>query len=109
MGHNRYGQTFLNVAFALLIFCVAEFRPVVIGGFFKLITSVVLAYVLAFVLLHRTNLFKILVASLQAFRMSGFPLVADRRRVGRSQTTITVPGAPSLSSLFQRPPPIFSL
>ena len=109
MGHNRYGQVFLNVAFSLLIFCVAEFRPVVIGGFFKLITSVVLAYLLAFVLVHRTNIFKTLAASLQASQMSGVPLVVDRRRVGRSQTTITVPDPPSRSLLFQRPPPLFAL
>jgi hypothetical protein len=109
MGHNRYGQIFLNVAFCLLIFCVAEFRPVVIGGFFRLITSLVLAYLLAFVLVHPTNLFKILAASLPASRISGFPLVVDRRRVGRSQTTTTVPDAPSLSPVFQRPPPIFAV
>ena len=105
MRQNGYPQIFLNVAFFLLM----EFRPVVIGGFFKLITSLVLAYLLAFVLVNRTKIFKVLVSSLQAPRISGFPLLVARRRIGRYQTTITVPDAPSLSPLFQRPPPIFSL
>ena len=105
MGRNGYLQMFLNVVFFLLM----EFRPVVIGGFFKLITSIVLAYLLAFLIVHRTKIFKILASSLQASRISGFPALVGQRRIGRSQTTITVPDAPSLSPLFQRPPPIFSL
>jgi hypothetical protein len=105
MGHNGYPPVFLNVAFFLLI----EFRPVVIGGFSKLITSIVLAYLLAFVLVHRTKIFKILASGLQASRIFRLPLLVRRRQIGRSQTTITVPDAPSLSPLFQRPPPIFSL
>ena len=36
MGSYRHSQIFLNVAYCLLIFCVADFRPLLIGGFFKL-------------------------------------------------------------------------
>jgi len=57
-----YTRGFLTVAYCLLILGVAEFRPVVIGGFLKLIVSIVLAYLLAFVLVRRTNIFKILAA-----------------------------------------------
>lgn len=106
---DRYTRGFLTVAYCLLILGAAEFRPVVIGGFFKLIASIVLAYLLAFVLVHRTNIFKILAAGLKVSRMSGFSLVVNRRLAGRSKTTIAVPDPPSLSPLFQRPPPIFSL
>lgn len=109
MGCYRYTRVFLTVAYCLLILGVAEFRPVVIGGFFKLIASIVLAYLLAFVLVYRTNTFKILAAGLKVSRIPGFSLVIDRRWAGQSQATIAVPDPPSLSPLFQRPPPIFSL
>jgi hypothetical protein len=109
MGCYRYTRAFLTVAYCLLILGLAEFRPVLIGGFFKLVASIVLAYLLAFVLVYRTNVFKILAAGLKVSRISGFSLVLDRRWAGRSQTTITVPDPPRLSPLFQRPPPIFSL
>jgi hypothetical protein len=105
----RYTRGFLAVAYCLLILGVAELRPILIGGFFKLIASIVLAYLLAFVVTHRTNIFKMLAARLKLSPMSGFSLVANRHWAGRSQKTITVPDPPSLSPLFQRPPPIFSL
>lgn len=105
----RYTRGFLTVAYCLLIIGVAEFRPLVIGGFLKLIASIALAYLLAFVFVHQTNIFKILAAGLEVSRISGFSVVVNRRWAGRSHTTIPVPDPPSLSPLFQRPPPIFSL
>ena len=105
----RYARGFLTVAYCLLILALAEFRPIVIGGFFKLIASIVLAYLLAFVLVHRTNIFRILVTALKLSRISDFSIVVNRRWAGRSQTTIAFQDSPSLSPLFQRPPPIFSL
>lgn len=105
----RYIRGLLTVACCFLILSVAEFRPIVIGGFLKLIASIVLAYLLAFALVHRTNIFKLLAAGLKMSPMSGFSLVVNRRRSGRPQKTIALPDAPSLSPLFQRPPPICSL
>lgn len=105
----RYTRGFLTVACCLLTLGVAEFRPIVIGAFFKLIASIVLAYLLSFVLVHRTNIFKILAAGLKVSRLSGLSVVVNRRWAEGSQTTIAVPDPPSLSPLFQRPPPIFSL
>ena len=105
----RYTRGLLTAAYCLLILGVAEFRPIVIGGFFKLIASIVLTYLLAFVLVHRTNMFKILAASLKLSPIYGFSLVATRHWAWRPQKAIAVPDPPNLSSLFQRPPPIFFL
>ena len=106
----RYRETrgLLAVAHCLLILCVAEFRPILISGFFKLIASIALAYVLALVLVYRTNIFQILAAALNLSPAFGFSLVVTRHRTPRRKR-IKVPDAPSLSPLFQRPPPIFSL
>lgn len=105
----RYTRGFLTVAYCLLTLALAEYRLILIGGFFKLIASIVLAYLLAFVLVHCTNIFTMLATGLNLSRNPGFSLVVNRRWTGRSQTTIAVPDPPSLSPLFQRPPPLFSL
>jgi hypothetical protein len=105
----RYAREFLTLVFYVLILRTAEFRPVVIGGFFKLIAAIVLAYLLAFVLVHRTNIFTMLAAGLKVSPMSGFSLVVDRGWARQSQATIAVPDPLGLSPLFQRPPPIFFL
>jgi hypothetical protein len=109
MGRYRRSQIFVNVAYCLLIFCVADFRPLVIGGFFKLVASLMLACLLAFVVVHSPNIRKLVAACLRALPISLLPVVVDRRWLERPRTTITVPHEPSLSPLFQRPPPIFSL
>ena len=109
MGCYRYSQMFLNVAHCFIVFCVADFRPLVIGGFFKLIASPALACLLAFVVVHSAGIRKLVVACFHALPVSLFPFVVEQRWVRRSQVMIVAPNEPSLSPLFQRPPPIFSL
>jgi hypothetical protein len=109
MGRYCRSQIFLNVAYYLLIFCVVDLRPLVIGGFFKLVTALLLAYLLAFVVVHSPNLCKLVATFFQSIPISLFPLVVARRWVERSQTNIVVLNEPNLSPRFQRPPPIFSL
>jgi hypothetical protein len=109
MDRYRCSQLFSNVAYSLLIFCVAEFRPLIIGGFFKLVASLALACLLAFVVVHSANICRLLIACLHALPVCFFPLAFHRRWVERSRTTIVVPSEPSLSPLFERPPPILSL
>lgn len=109
MGRYRCSQILLNVACWLLFCFVADFRPLVIGGFFKLVASLTLACLLAFVVVQSANICRLLIACLHALLVCFFPLAVDRRWAERLQTTIVVPNGPSLSPLFQRPPPIFSL
>jgi hypothetical protein len=102
---GRYSQILLNFAYCLLVFCVADFRPLVIGGFFKLVVSLVLACLLAFVIVRLPNIGKLLASCPVRF----FPSVVDRQWEERSQTNILVSNEPSPAPLFQRPPPLFSL
>jgi hypothetical protein len=109
MGRYRYSQVFLNVACCLLVFCVSDLRPLVLGGLFKLIASLALVCLLAFVVVHSANISELVAACFRALPVSLFPIVVERRWARRPPATIVVPDEPSLSPLFQRPPPIFSL
>jgi hypothetical protein len=108
VGRYRYHQMLLNVAYCVLVFCLADLRPLVIGGLFKLLASLALACILAFVVVHSPNIAKLAAACLRAIPVSLFPLIVDRRWLKRSRTSLVVLNEPSLSPLFQRPPPIFS-
>ena len=83
MGRYRSSQVFLNVAYYLLICFVADFRPLVIGGFFKLIVSLVLACLLAFVVVHSANICRLLTACLHALPVSLLP-AGRRSAMGRA-------------------------
>ena len=109
MGRYRYGEILLNAAYYLLVLCVVGVRPLLIGSVFKLIASLALGCLLAFVAVHSANIRRLVIACLHSLPVSYFPLAVDRRWAERSQTPAAVPNEPSLSPLFQRPPPIFSL
>jgi hypothetical protein len=109
MGLCRCIQMFFNAAYCFLPLFALDLRPLLIVGIFKLIAFLVLACLLPFVVVHSANIYRLVVACLRAFPMSFFPLRVDRRRADLSQTTVAVLNEPSLSPLFQRPPPILSL
>jgi hypothetical protein len=75
MGRYCSSQILLNVAYCLLIFWVVDFRPLVIGGFFKLVASLALACLLAFVVVHSANIHRLLIACLHALPVRFFPLL----------------------------------
>jgi hypothetical protein len=109
MSHYRFSQVFLSVAYYLLVSCMLNVRPLVMGGLFKLVASTVLACLLAFVVIHSPDICKLVADFLPSVAIPLFSLVVDRRWVDRSQTKNVVPNEPSLSLFFQRPPPSFSL
>ncbi len=108
MGHYRYSQT-LNVAYYALVFCVLDARPLLIVGLFKLVASLALACLLAFVVVHSADICRLITVCLRALPVTYFPLGADRRWAERLHTAIADLNQPSLSPQFQRPPPVFSV
>ncbi len=108
MGHYRYSQI-LNIAYYLLVFCLLDARPLLIVGLFKLVASLALACLLAFVVVHSADICRLITACLRALPLSYFPLAVDWRWAERSHTAIADLNQPSLAPLFQRPPPIFSV
>jgi hypothetical protein len=109
MGSYRSSQMFFNAAYYLLALFVLDPRPLLIVSLFKFIAFLVLACLLAFVVVHSANICRLVMACLHTLPVCFFPLAVDRRWAERSQTTIAAPNEPSLSPLFQRPPPILSL
>ena len=109
MSRYRCSQAFLYVAYYLVLCFVADFRPLVIGGFFKLVASLALACLLAFVVVQSANVRRLLVACLDALPVYFFPLAVERRWAERAETTFKFPNEPTLSPFFQRPPPILSV
>jgi hypothetical protein len=108
MGRYSRSQVFLDFAYCLFIFLVVDSRAPLSGGVLKLIAWVAFAFLLAFVVVHSANIRKLLVSRLHVFSEFLLPFDFDRRWSGRTQITIAVPNEPSLSSLFQRPPPFLA-
>jgi hypothetical protein len=109
MGQYRHNHIFWNAAYCVLVFCTVDFRPLLLGGLFKLVVTLAVACLLAFVVVHSASICRAIAACLHALPASHFALTVDRRWAGRLQTTVVVPNEPSLSPLFQRPPPASSL
>ena len=105
MGRFRKSQIFLNIACCALILLTADFRPLLAGSLLKLIASLAFACLLAFVVVHSANVCQLVISSLSALSKSLFPFAIDRRWSLKTPIAIVVPDEPSLSSLFQRPPP----
>ena len=105
MGRYSRRQIFLDVAYCVFIFLVADSRPLLASSFIKLIASMALACLLAFVVIHSANICKLVISVPPGSFGVLFPLFFDRRWSDGLQTTIIVPRESSLSPLFQRPPP----
>ena len=110
MARFRYSLILLNVICGALLGLAANFGPTVVVGFCKVVASLALACLLAFVVLHSLTIGRLLIARFQALLVSFFPL-AVRAPIGR--TSKDNPShkfnEPSLRPLFQRPPPVPSL
>ena len=104
----RHSQILWAVTYSLFIFLVAEFRPLVVGSLFKLVASLALACLLAFVVVHSANICRLLMACLYSLPASLFPLPVCRRWLEGQHEAVSVPNEPSPSILFQRPPPILA-
>jgi len=108
MGHRHYQRTFLNGASYLLVYCLSYPPPFLVGEFSKLLTFLVFAGLLMFVVVNSAEIRRVTVALFEALRFPLFSLVVDLGSIERSPTSIVAPKKPCLSPLFQRPPPIFS-
>jgi hypothetical protein len=109
MGRHHHSQATLNVAYYLFVCYLVGSRPLLLGGFFRLVASLVLTCLIAFVVAHSSNIWRLLKASVCALPSCFFPWAVDRRWAEQSGSAIALPNEPNLSPLFQRPPPILSL
>jgi hypothetical protein len=107
MARYRCSLMFLNAACCVLLGLV-HFGPLVVV-FFKLLASLALACLLAFVVIHSVNICRLLIAYLRALPIGFFQLAVESS-MGRPTTEgYRWFNEPSLRPLFQRPPPVLSL
>ncbi len=107
MIRQRYRLTILLVSLYLLAVRLPYFRPV-IAGLGKTIWFVLFACLLMFLVVRSADICRSLTACLQALQLSLFPHIPDLEPIRQSSIPLLLPKEPSLSPLFQRPPPIFS-
>lgn len=109
MARYRCSLMFLNAACLVLLGVVANPRPLLVIGLFKLLAFLTLACLLAFVIVHSLDICRLLIACLQALQLGFFPLSVESS-MGRAITdTHHGLNQPSLRLLFQRPPPLRAL
>jgi len=105
MGRYRCIDWLLNAVYCLVALCLVESRPLLAGSVIKFGIALVFACLLSFVAVHSSNIGGLVMACLQALPKALFPFPVERRWIERSEATFAVVGEPSLSPLFQRPPP----
>ena len=109
MQHHRYTRTTLNIASYLLVYCALNYHPVLmVGGIGKLLTYLILASLLMFVVVHSAEIRWVAVVFFEALRLSLLALPIDPTFVERPLSP-AVASRPVLALLFQRPPPISSI
>lgn len=108
MARYRCSLVLLN-ACSVLLCLVAGLRTPFVIGFFKLVASLVLACLLAFVVVHSVNICRLLIAYFRALPVGFFELAVESS-IGRAiPENYRCFNEPSLRPLFQRPPPFLSL
>ena len=94
--------------YALLVW-MAQARGMLLGGFLKVIALAVLALLLAFVIGRSANFLKTAVTCFCVLPSAFFPSGVSAQWVRQSHAGPIVPDEPLRASLFQRPPPLYSL
>jgi hypothetical protein len=110
MGQYFNPQAFRNLSICLLVVWVTYYGPALaIDGFGKLITFLVLASLLVFVVSYSTDICSAAITFAQSQTTFLFCLVPDRASITPLPSDVVVPTVPNLSPRFQRPPPFLSL
>lgn len=94
--------------YALLVW-MAQATGMLLGGFLKAIALAVLALLLAFVIGRSANFLKTVAICSYALPSAFFSSGVSAQWVRHSHAGPIVPDEPLRASLFQRPPPLYSL
>ena len=107
---NAYKQLLLNLWFYLLAYCLANcLLSVAIGELSKVLIILGVGGLLLFVVIHSSALRRIAVEVLRAIFLCVFALAIERGIPRIRRVDPDLAEEPSLSPLFQRPPPILLL
>jgi hypothetical protein len=107
---NAYKQLLLNVWFALLAYCLANcLLSIAIGELSRVLIVLGVGALLLFVVIQSSALRRIAVEVLRAIFLCVFALAIKRSIPKIRRVDPDLAGEPSLSPLFQRPPPMLLL
>lgn len=94
--------------YALLVW-MSQARGILLGGFLKAIALAAFALLLSFVIGRSANFLKTVAISFHTLPSAFFPSGVSAQWVRQSYAGPIVPNEPLRASLFQRPPPLYSL
>lgn len=102
-----YRQSAAEAAFYLLALCLPTYQSLLFAGIERTIFVFLLTCLLLFLVVRSTEIYQVVADCVMAFwsRLI-LPLTPKFRAI--SLVSLTIPSAPTLSTLFQRPPPLFS-
>ena len=103
-----YTHSAAEEVFCVLVLCLPCYQSLWFAGFTRAILALSLALLLMFLVVRATDFCRSMAVSLVASLSFWINPVRDRRFRTISLASLPIPSAPSLSPLFQRPPPIFS-
>ena len=102
-----YGQSAAEAAFCLFVLCLPHYQSLLFAGIGRTIFVALLACLLMFLVVRSTEICRVLADCLIAFVYWLVPSITQEFRAILF-VSLTVPGVPTASPLFQRPPPLFS-
>lgn len=108
MEQQRHREAVMDIVLYALPVCLPFYQALLIGGIGRAMLLLLLAVLLMFLVSRSADFCRSIAAGL---RELPFSWLAPAPRLGFRQlsfASLAVPNAPSLSPLFQRPPPIFS-
>jgi hypothetical protein len=102
-----YRQSAAEAVFCLFVLCLPHYQSLLFAGIGRTILAVLLACLLMFLVVRSTEICRIVADCLIAFVSWIAPSFAQDFRAILF-VSLTVPSAPTVAPLFQRPPPLFS-
>lgn len=102
-----YGQSAAEAAFYLFALCLPHYQSLLLEGIGRMIFVALLACLLMFLVVRSTEICRVVADCLIAFVSWLAPSFTQEFRAILF-VSLTVPTAPTLSPLFQRPPPLSS-
>ena len=102
-----YVQSASDAAFCLLLLCLPHYQSLLFEGIGRSIVIILFACLLMFLVVRSPEICRVVAECLIAFRSWLGPLFTQEFRA-LLFVSQSVPNAPGVRPLFQRPPPLFS-
>jgi hypothetical protein len=103
-----YMQSAAEAGFYMLVLCLPYYQSLLFVGLARTICILLLACLLMFLVVRSADFCRAIAACMMAFPSSWLAPAFSSGFRELSFASLTIPNAPRISPLFQRPPPLFS-